>query len=305
MYYGTLVPHSIQAKGRPLYVRVPLSAFFQIVNNLTASLSVHGVLASVFVLSALCVSTIVCLTYRQHRITGAWTVPLFFWCMVGMYLYGNPLLFEWYWPLLLVPALVTLTLGASRLLALTSASHTLNVRLAAGVIAGSWAIWMCVANVNSWRAWEVRSNNPNWPVSEVRTEPGRLRCNAYREAAVWLNGRRKLQQTVLAPEIGALGYYLNGKLIDGCGLVSPEVIPYLPVPAQERINGDTGSIPLAFVRDTEPDYIVTMPVFALKNVLDDPWAKEKYTVVAEFGLATPVFGSDRVLVLKNRQSVGN
>jgi hypothetical protein len=43
----------------------------------------------------------------------------------------------------------------------------------------------------------------------------------------------------------------------------------------------------------------------LKNVLDDPWAKEKYTVVAEFGLATPVFGSDRVLVLKNRQSVGN
>ena len=35
--------------------------------------------------------------------------------------------------------------------------------------------------------------------------------------------------TVAAPEIGALGYYWKGRVLDACGLVSPEALPFLPV----------------------------------------------------------------------------
>jgi hypothetical protein len=157
---------------------------------------------------------------------------------------------------------------------------------------------MIVANANGWSVQDRAPNQPNWPVTHIGSEPGRLRCNTYKRAAEWINARRRAGETVLAPEIGALGYYLHGPLIDACGLVSPEAIRYLPVPPSERLGGDIGSIPLALVRDLQPDFIVTLPVFARKNVLDDPWAKRTYTTAAEFELAIPVYGSDRILVLK-------
>jgi hypothetical protein len=103
----------------------------------------------------------------------------------------------------------------------------------------------------------------------------------------------------MAPEIGALGYYMKGNLIDACGLVSPEAIRYLPAPAHERLGGEYGSIPLAFVRDVQPDFIVTMPAFASKNVLDAPWAKSTYHIIQDFRLPLPAYGSDRVIILRH------
>ena len=202
---------------------------------------------------------------------------------------------EWYWPLLFVPALMAMAAGICALMAWIDDPPQWTRRLAGGAIAGSWAAWMIVANANGWSVQDRAPNQPNWPVTHIGSEPGRLRCNTYKRAAEWINARRRAGETVLAPEIGALGYYLHGPLIDACGLVSPEAIRYLPVPPSERLGGDIGSIPLALVRDLQPDFIVTLLVFARKNVLDDPWAKRTYTTAAEFELAIPVYGSDRIL----------
>jgi hypothetical protein len=302
-YYGTFVPHSILAKTRPLYVLEPLRACVGIIKSLAAALSPVGVAGDMFVLLPLCICTIGCLIYEPFRTKGAWTAPLFFWGIFGMYSYGNPLLFEWYWPLLFVPALVTLASGAAALSASFADPHSLRKRLAANLIMSVWAIWMIGANMNGWRLRQLGPNDPNWSVAYIDSEPGRLRSKAYREAALWLNNQRRPGDTVLAPEIGALGFYLSGTLVDACGLVSPEAIRYLPVPPQERMGGDIGSIPLAFVRDLQPDFIVGMPVFAKKNVLEDPWARKTYDVVAQFRLQLPAYGSDRVLVLKHSQRI--
>jgi hypothetical protein len=298
-FYGTYLPHSIIAKARPIYTLPRLHAYIDIVRNLGQLFSLPGAIGALLVLVFLGWCTIACLKSRTLREHNAWAVPALFWGILAEYSYGNPLLFEWYYPQVFVPALLTAVLGISAIFEPTLqplGSRRGAVRTAIGALC---TIWLTAATVHGWNAQPPRPNSPNWPVSHLDSEPGRLRCKTYRDAAAWLNGIRKPHETVMAPEIGALGYYLKGNLIDACGLVSPEAIPYLPVPASERLGGEYGSIPLAFVRDVQPEFIVTMPVFGMKNVLDAPWATATYHTVREFSLPVPTYGSDRVLVLRH------
>jgi hypothetical protein len=298
-FYGVYLPHSIIAKARPIYVLPRLDACVRMITNLGDLFSVPGLIGGVSVLVFLGWCTVACLKSGPFRENGAWTVPLLFWGIFAGYVYGNPLLFEWYYPQVFIPALVTAVLGISATFQSISGRLKSPARKAHFAIGVVCTVWITAATVQGWK-WQPRSDNsPNWPVASIGAEPGRLRCKTYREAAQWLNSRRGPGETVMAPEIGALGYYLKGNLIDALGLVSPEAIPYLPSPASERVGGSYGSIPLAFVRDAQPEFIVTMPVFASKNVLDDPWAKSTYRTVTEFRLPAPVYGSDRVLILRH------
>jgi hypothetical protein len=291
-FYGVYLPHSIIAKARPIYVLPRWDAGVRMIMNLGDLFSVPGLIGGLSVLLFLGWCTVACLKFQPYREKGAWTVPALFWGIFAGYAYGNPLLFEWYYPQVFIPALVTAVLGIATI-------FQSRVRMAYRAVGVICAVWVTTATVHGWMPQLRSDSSPNVPVSSIDSEPGRLRCKTYREAAQWLNDKRGPGETVMAPEIGALGYYLKGSLIDALGLVSPEAIPYLPTPASERLGGAYGSIPLAFVRDAQPEYIVTMPVFAEKNVLDDPWAKSTYRAVTEFRLPTPVYGSDRVLILRH------
>jgi hypothetical protein len=68
----------------------------------------------------------------------------------------------------------------------------------------------------------------------LEASPVRLRVDGYEWAALWMNKHFPQGTTVAAPEIGALGYYWKGRVLDACGLVSPEALPFLPVPADQR-----------------------------------------------------------------------
>lgn len=68
--------------------------------------------------------------------------------------------------------------------------------------------------------------------------------------------------TVLAPEIGGLGYGFKGKIIDAVGLASPEAVSYHPLAVpSERSSGLIGAIPPELVRDKDPDIIVSHDIF--------------------------------------------
>lgn len=296
-YYGTLVPHSVIAKNRPLYVLPRLNAFHNMLWNLGAAMLVVWQTVALLVIGG---ATIACFAYKPFRTKGAWALPCLFWGVFGAYSYGNPQLFEWYWPLLLVPALVTLCLGSVVLWRVAKDYGIQSEWPLSQMVKVLWGLWMVAATAIGWSWAPKLANCPNWSVARVDHEPGRLRCEAYRKAAEWVNSQRGAGEAVLAPEIGALGFYLNGSLIDACGLVSPEVIRYLPVPADERVFGWAGSIPLGLVREVQPEFIVTLPTFAQRNVLDDLWAKQTYRVVKEIELAVPTYGSDRILILRHQ-----
>ena len=115
--------------------------------------------------------------------------------------------------------------------------------------------------------------------------------------------------TVMAPEIGALGWTFPGKIVDAVGLVSPEVLPFHPLAVpQQRRNHHIGGIPFAAVAAFQPDVIVTMSTFTADLAANGPaLAALGYQVrlsvpvhnaeLRALGLSGNVFGSDRIGVL--------
>lgn len=68
--------------------------------------------------------------------------------------------------------------------------------------------------------------------------------------------------TMMAPEIGALGFVFPGRVIDSIGLASPAALSYHPlrVPDQ-RPSGAHGGVPAAFVAAEKPDLVVGLDSF--------------------------------------------
>jgi len=111
------------------------------------------------------------------------------------------------------------------------------------------------------------------------------RTYQYVRIARWLNERSKPTDRVCISEIGAFGYHYRGPILDGLGLISPEVVPYHPVPDALRPNGLKGVIPPQVVRDFLPEFVVSLDVFA-GAVFADPWFNEHYRLIGRW----PWFG---------------
>ena len=100
--------------------------------------------------------------------------------------------------------------------------------------------------------------------------------------------------------MGALGYFYRGRVLDACGLVSPEALPFLPVPADRRVHPTAGAISVAFVQSTEPEFVVTMPTFAARSLARSEWFDTHYRQIAAVPLPRPTWGSEEVLVFHRR-----
>jgi hypothetical protein len=107
-----------------------------------------------------------------------------------------------------------------------------------------------------------------------------LRQAAYRTVAQQIAPHLPEDTVILMPEIGELGFFLDrAKILDACGLVSPETIPYLPVPEAQRPAAGVGVIPPDLVRDYQPDLIITLDVFGREGILNAPWFWRDYRPV--------------------------
>lgn len=106
------------------------------------------------------------------------------------------------------------------------------------------------------------------------------RVSEYHDLALRLRPFLSKDTTVLMPEIGALGFYLDQvKVLDACGLVSPEAILYLPVSAEQRSGPGVGIIPPGMVRQYRPELIIFLEIFGRRGILDDDWFWVIYTPV--------------------------
>jgi hypothetical protein len=111
------------------------------------------------------------------------------------------------------------------------------------------------------------------------------RIYQYANVARWLNRHTKAADTVCISEVGAFGYHYKGRILDGLGLVSPEILPYHPVPSPLRRNGLYGAIPPRAVRDFRPEFVVSMDIFG-EAVFADPWFRQNYELIGRW----PWFG---------------
>ena len=68
--------------------------------------------------------------------------------------------------------------------------------------------------------------------------------------------------TLLSTEMGGLGFGFKGRVLDGAGLLTRNALKYHPMKVpQERPNGLTGAIPPGYVKEANPDIIVSYDSF--------------------------------------------
>jgi hypothetical protein len=101
---------------------------------------------------------------------------------------------------------------------------------------------------------------------------------------------------VAAPEIGALGYASNLRILDTVGLVSPAALPYYPLPAEQLATDN--AIPPRLIAEQKPDAVVTMDAFAERSLLRDPGFLAAYRLDRTY--EAPVWASQQLLVFIRR-----
>ena len=99
---------------------------------------------------------------------------------------------------------------------------------------------------------------------------------------------------VAAPEIGALGYASNLRVLDTVGLVSPAALPYYPLPPEQVVADN--AIPARLIVDRQPDAVVTLDAFAQKSLLSDAAFMRDYRLEASY--QAPVWRSNELLVFR-------
>jgi hypothetical protein len=234
------------------------------------------------------------------RRRGGAALAIFLQLLILFYGLGNPLLFDWYLAGIFVAWLPAILVGVpafgtalARRLPAGAPARALRL----GSLGVAWIVLLGGILVPlGGDAWLGRS-----PMEAARSAI-RLRCKAYREAALWLNGIAAPGSTLASPESGALGSAWSGRLLDTSGLVSPEALEFLPVPEDLRPDPATGAVPISvpveLIRRERPDYVAVLSVFAEKTLLRDPWFLEAYRPLRKVPLPKPVWGSGSVHLMQ-------
>ena len=104
--------------------------------------------------------------------------------------------------------------------------------------------------------------------------------------------------TMVAAEIGGLGWGFSGPVRDGTGIASPSALRWHPMSVPtERSRGDIGAVPPGYVEQLHPELIVSHPHF-LEAVFLSPIRKEYVR------LSTPLFLADDARKMKRPQLWG-
>jgi len=292
-YFGTPIYNSILAKNRPLYPLPPGHALATLTTWVTSwtvggwLLWPEGLLPFCFLLLALVVVAAIFGYIVRARLddTPRWNVTLAVPALLALfglfYAASNPLLFTWYFPP--VECLWFAALASGVIFAADWLSRRGHRTPAAIPVSGLLVLAIMPALL------PLRSRLvAKRPLTDLRIESlaDRSRTADYRDVAEWLNEVVPPGDTVLSPEVGSLGYYYRGPVVDACGLVSPEALPFLPVPADER-NGP-GAISLGLVKHLQPDVVVAMKKLSCRSLYPSEWFHQSYALARQTPLKLPL-----------------
>jgi hypothetical protein len=157
------------------------------------------------------------------------------------------LIFPWYRPLYLLPLLGGGLLSLASAPPATRALALLFLGLC-GTRASAEALSMTSGFLTRTRAaWSEHASG--------------LRVQRYLRLGASLRERFP-NASVLAPEIGALGWSFRGRILDGLGLATPAALAFHPLPVPSmRTHGSEGALPPEAIARFQPDLIVSLDVF--------------------------------------------
>lgn len=119
-----------------------------------------------------------------------------------------------------------------------------------------------------------------------------VREDAYAAIARALAPRLRPDSVVALNEIGAFGYASRARVLDVCGLVSPQSIRFYPLPPDLGERG-RGSIPPELIRVMQPDYVVALDEMFPEALLAAEWFRGRYRLA--HSVETRIWASTAVL----------
>ena len=253
-YFGSPVPQSLRAKLAPLYEPPRGESLWAVARTLADAL-LGSESAAAMVGAAVLAALLLGLAMRRSRtrpVLGA--IGAYFLLLVVEFAVGNPGWSPWYPALFLVPLAAVVFAGLAEAGELV-AMHRPVVASAPRLLAWLLVVTAAVGDL-------AATALPNWPATAYRVyTPYRLRTLAYRDAAAWLEQQAPAGTTIVAAEIGILGFVDAGaRIVDATALVSPEAQRFLPVRGPGNPYG--GLIDPRLVRLAKPTFVVTLPMHA-------------------------------------------
>ncbi|MBI3244774.1 MAG: hypothetical protein HYZ49_21050 [Chloroflexi bacterium] len=294
-YFGTPIPHSIAAKS-VTYQLQPEEAFVRLWQHYSTPFYEQATLFNlpygnfwplpgiVLYLSLYLISALAFLR-RDSRATAILLYP---WLYFATFAIANPLIFRWY----LTPPLPFYFLGL--LGGLSHIANSLSQRLTSYVLRFTFPALCALFIFFSLRAWVLAPDHgPARPAPDMAWfKLEQLYTQVGKELAPQLTA----QTVIAAGDIGALGYFSGARILDTIGLVSPESVPYYPLPKDQLVINYAISANL--IADRKPDYVVFLEVYGRKTLLADSRFTANYTLIKK--IATDIYGSDGMLVYQRK-----
>lgn len=288
-WFGSPLPHSIGAK-RAAYVLAPFTALGELSRSTVEvilppgapdavqGLSPHAALAweaGVPLLAGLLLAFLVRFGRRALARPEIAAAALFAGAYLVAFTAGNPLVFPWYGPPLVLTVAIVVGALAGEAARGPGAARTAGLAGAVVLFAGTL---VRLALLQPYR-------------TDDREE-------IYREAALRMNASPT--EIVLAPEIGALGFYTRARIWDSSGLVTPEALRFRGRAWREREAGEDaiggGTIPPGAIEAVRPDWVVALSRFLDPLLKRSPDTLDGYTLVSTY--PTDRWGSRAVLVYR-------
>ena len=216
-FYGHILPQSVMAKSHVVNRSVLTTAQSLLVPDalgyLLLPLAIWGAIS--FFRGA---------NWRQNSVFR--TLFLWFCAYLAAYLVARPHVWSWYAePIQFVQTLFA-ALGLAHLGAILAARKTSDSQkspLVPALVLGVLAIGF-------------------WSGLLLKSGPSATTRRVYRPLEAWSAAHLSAQSTLLAEDIGAIGYYSNARIYDAAGLIWPPALDY-----------DSTE---AMIRDRQPDYLL-------------------------------------------------
>jgi hypothetical protein len=245
-YFGSPLPHSVAAK-RLAYAMPPgyaLTRFEETVLDTLVAAATPAPPVAAAVLAVAALAGIVVFGRAALGTLPALAFAVFSALYVAAFSLANPLVFDWYRPPLVLATAFVLVACAARLPRPGRAAAAALLALAASVHLATF-----------------RPYDPSG------------REEVYARAADLLD--LGADDTVAAPEIGALGWATRARVLDTIGLVSPSALRWLDRPLDEG-----GTVPPRLLRETDADALVALDRFLDRALAADPGALGRWSEVA-------------------------
>lgn len=305
-YFGSPLPHSIAAKS--VAYRLPAeAAFVRLLQHYSVPFMGNQTFGSWWIAVGMLVSPFLFLVgarraWREEP--HAWPFLAYPWLYFAVFAIANPLIFRWYLTPPLPAYMLTILIGADRLIRdLLSRVQTRGSeqyrkyrKLSADITRVVLVAALPLILVS--QDWVLLPDH-----GEARPAPGMAWYQLellYRQAADSLAAEiRQLPSTptLAAGDVGVLGFFTGARILDTVGLNSPQSTRYYPFDASKYVINY--AIPAELILDQRPDYIVILEVYGRKSFLSDPAFHQAYHLRQK--IPTDIYGSDGMLIFERTQ----